>query len=100
MSRLLRVYEDKPQGFCLPTLEQLMRDWNGGSYLVMKTTPIVPIGRLLMDIGLKYNSSRVLKCIATWGAGITEPGDPYLISLPDIYSNVSVCLLVQNRQPQ
>ena len=28
--------------------------------------------------------------IATEGAGSTEPGDPYLSRLPDIFSNVSV----------
>ena len=37
--------------FCLATLENLMKDWPGGSYLVMKITPRVPGGRPLMDIG-------------------------------------------------
>ena len=28
------------KGFCLDTLEKLMKDWTGGSYLVMKSTKI------------------------------------------------------------
>ena len=27
------------KGFCLDTLEKLMKDWPGGSYLVLKSTP-------------------------------------------------------------
>ena len=38
------------RGFCLATLEKLMKDWPGGSYLVMNTTPSVPGGRSLLAI--------------------------------------------------
>ena len=37
--------------FCLATLENLIKDWPGGSYLVMKSTPKVPGGRPLLDNG-------------------------------------------------
>ena len=30
------------KGFCLATLEKLMKDWPGGSYLLLKSTPIFP----------------------------------------------------------
>ena len=30
------------KGFCLSTLEKLMKDWPGGSYLVLKSTPRFP----------------------------------------------------------
>ena len=30
------------KGFCLATLEKLMKYWPGESYLVMKSNPIVP----------------------------------------------------------
>ena len=83
------------KGFCLNTLGQLMRDWLGGSYLVMNSTPRFICGIPLLDIGYKYNSWKVLGFIATEGAGITEPGDPYLYCLPDIYSNISVCPVVR-----
>ena len=30
------------KGFCLATFEKLIKGWPGGSYLVMKSTPIFP----------------------------------------------------------
>ena len=59
----------------------------------MNSTSIVPGGIKLMAIGYKYNSRKVLGFIATEGDGSTEPGDPYLSSFPDIYSNFSVILV-------
>ena len=56
----------------------------------MKINPRVPGCRPLLDIGSKYNYRKVIGYIATEGAVITEPGDPYLSHLPSIYSNVSV----------
>ena len=78
------------KGFCLATLEKLMEYWPGGSYLVMKITPIVPGGRPLIAIGYKYNPRNFLGFIATEGARCTKPGDSYLSRFPDIYYNVSV----------
>ena len=78
------------KGFCLATLEKLTKDWTGGSYIVLRSTPRFPSEIPLLDIGYKYNSRKVLGFIATEGAGSTEPGDPYLSCFPDIYSNVSV----------
>ena len=77
------------KGFCLVTLEELMKYWPGGSYLVMKSTPKAPSGIPLMAIGYKYNSRNVLGFIAAEGGVSTEPGDPYLSHFPDINSNVS-----------
>ena len=77
-------------GCYLATLEKLIKDWPGGSYLVLKSTPRFPGESPLLAIGYKYNSRKVLGFIATEGAGSTEPGDPYLSRFPDIYSNVSV----------
>ena len=78
------------KGFCLAILENLKKYWPGGSYLVMKSNPIVPGGRPLLAIGYKYNYRKVLGFIATEGAGSTALDDPYLSRFPDIYSNVSV----------
>ena len=58
------------KGFCLATLEKLMKDFPGGSYLVMKSTPRVPGGIPLISIGYKYNFSRVIGFIATEGDGV------------------------------
>ena len=76
------------KGFCLATLEKLMKYWPGGSYLVLKSTPRFPGESLLLAIGYKYNSRKVLVFIATEGAGSTEPGDTYLSHFPDIKLNV------------
>ena len=76
--------------FCLATLYFLMKYWPGGSYLVMRVIPRVTGGRPLLDIGYKYNYRKVLGFIVAEGDGSTEPGDPHLSHLSDIYSNVSV----------
>ena len=57
------------KGFFLATLEKLMKDWPGLSYLVIKNTPRVTGGRPLMNIGYKYNYRKVLGFIYTEGAG-------------------------------
>ena len=71
-----------------------MKDWPGGSYLVVKITPRVLGDIPLMAIGYKYNSRKVLGFIYTEGYGITEPGDPCLSCLPDMFSNVYFSLLL------
>ena len=72
-----------------------MKDWPGGSYLFLKSTPRFPGERPLLAIRYKYNYGKVLGFIATEGAGSTEPGDPYLSRFPEIYSNVSVRSVVR-----
>ena len=78
------------KGFCIATLENLMKNCPEGSYIVMNSTPIVPGGRPLLDIGYKYNPRKVPGFITNEGFGITEPGDPRLSRFPDIYSIFSV----------
>ena len=82
------------KGFCLATLGKLIKDWPGGSYLVLKSTPRFPGDIPLLYIGYKYNYSKVLGFISTEGYRSTKPGDIYLPHFPDIYSNVSVRLVV------
>ena len=67
-----------------------MKDCPGGSYLVINSTPRVPGVKPLTFIGYKYSYRKVLRFIATEGAGSTELGDTYLSRFPDIYSNISV----------
>ena len=57
----------------------------------MKSNPRAPGEILLLAIGYKSISRKILEFIATEGDGINEPGDTYLPRFPDIYSNVSVC---------
>ena len=60
----------------------------------MKITPRVLGDIPLMDIGYNYNSRKVLGFISTEGYGSTEPGDPSLSCLPDMFSNVYFSLLL------
>ena len=39
--------------FCSATLEKLMKDWLGGSYLILKSTPRFPVKIPLLAIGYK-----------------------------------------------
>ena len=78
------------KGFCLATLEMLIKYRLVGSYLVIMSTPRVPGGKPLLAIGYKYNYRMVLVFIATEGDGSTEPGDTYLSCFPYIYSNVYI----------
>ena len=41
------------KGFCLDTLEKLMKDWPGGSYIFLKRTQRFPGERTLLAIGYK-----------------------------------------------
>ena len=38
------------KGFCLATIEKFTKYWPGGSYLFLKSNPIVPGDRPLMTI--------------------------------------------------
>ena len=67
-----------------------MKEWPGGSYLVMKSAPRVTVDIPIIAIGYKYNYRKVLEFISTEGGGSTEPGYPYLSRFPDNYSNVSI----------
>ena len=71
-----------------------MKEWPVGSYLVLNSNPRVPGDRPLILIVYTYIYRKVLQFIASEGSGSTEPGDPFLSHLPDIYSNVSVFPIV------
>ena len=53
------------KGLCKDTVENLTKDWMGGSYLVLNTHSMVPGDRILIAIGYKYNTRKVLSFIAT-----------------------------------
>ena len=80
-----RLVKTSRRGFCIATLEKLMKYWPGGLYLVLKIPPRVPGDRPLLDIGYKYNYSKILGFIATEWSGSTEPGNPYLSPFPEIF---------------
>ena len=57
--------------FCKDNIENLINYWQRGSYLVLKSKPMVPGDRQLIAIGYNYNSQKILSLVATEGAGIT-----------------------------
>ena len=61
----MRAGEDKPQGILFSYVRKVDEGLSGGSYLAMKSTPIVTGERPLLAIGYKYNSRKVLGFIAT-----------------------------------
>ena len=53
------------KGFCKETIEKLTKNWPGGSYLVLRSKPMVSGGRPLIAIGYQYNARKVLSFIVT-----------------------------------
>ena len=101
-AELIGMVKTNTKGFCKETIENLTKDWPGGSYLVLRRKPMVPKVRLLIAIGYKYNARKVLSFIAADNAGSTKTGIPYLSKYPDQFTNVSIrpvaCPVVMSKQ--
>ena len=69
------------KGFFKETIEKLTKYWPGGSYLLLRSKPMVPGGSLSVSIGYKYNVQKVLYFIFTDNSGITKTGIPYYLSI-------------------
>ena len=70
-------------------LEELMKDWPGGTWVVMEgVTEKEDVA--LVCIGYKYNKKKVLTFVCSKGAGSTEAGKPYEAKFPDRFGNVCV----------
>ena len=76
--------------FYIAMFKRLIKEWPGGSNIVMKITPIVTSERSLMTIGYKYNSWKVLGFFSTKGDQSNNPGKTYLFNLPENYSCFSI----------
>ena len=76
--------------FFKDTIEGLTNNRPGGSYIVLRSNPMVPGERPVLAIGYKYNSQKVVSFFATAGAGRTTLGIPHLLKYPDQFSNVSI----------
>ena len=71
-------------------IEELTKDWPGGSYLMLRSKPVVPGDRPLISIGYKYNVWNVLFLIVTDNTGRTKAGIPYLYKYTDQFTNVTI----------
>ena len=77
-AKLIGMVKIDTKGFCKDTIDMLKNDWPGGSYLVLRSKPMVPSERPLISISYKYNSRKVISFIVTDNAGSTKTGIPYL----------------------
>ena len=77
-AEFIGVVNTNTKGLCKETIEKLTKDWPGGSYLVLRSKPMVPGYRPLISIGYKYNMRKILYFIVTDNSGITQTGPPYL----------------------
>ena len=89
-AELIGMVKTNTKGFCKEIIEKLTKNWPGGSYLVLRSKPMVPGGRPLIAIGYKYNARKVLSFIVTDSAGSTKNGVPYLSKYHDQFTNVSI----------
>ena len=87
---MIGVVKINTKVFCKNTIEKLTKDWPGGSYLVLKSKPMVPGGGPLISIGYKYNAWKVIPFIVTADAGRTKSVITYLSKYPDPFSNVPI----------
>ena len=47
-AELIGMVKTNTKGFCKETIENLTKDWTGGSYLVFRSKPMVPVDRTLI----------------------------------------------------
>ena len=89
-AELIVMVKTNTKGLCKETIENLTKDWTGGSYLVLRIKPMVPGDRPLIAIGYKYNAQKVLYFIVTDNAGSTLASLPYLSKYPEQFTNVAI----------
>ena len=77
-------------GFCKDNIEKLTNDFPEGSYLVLRSKPMVPGDRPLIAIDYKYNARKVLSFIVTDNKGRTKTGINYLSKYTDQFTNVAI----------
>ena len=89
-AELIGLVKTNTKGLCKDIIENLTKDWPGGSYLVLRRNHMVPGVRPLIDIGYKYNVQKFLSFIVTYNARSTNNGIPYLSKYPDQFNNVVI----------
>ena len=89
-AELIGMVKKNTKGFCKETTEKLTRDWPGGSYLVLRSKPMIPGGWTFIAIGYKYNARKVLYFIVTDNEGSTNTGITYLSKYPDQFTNIAI----------
>ena len=76
---LIGIVKTNTQVFCKDTIGDLTKDWPVCSYLLLRSKPRVPRGRLLIFIVSKYNVQKVLYYIVIEKIWSTQAGLPLFI---------------------
>ena len=64
-AELVGMVNTNTKGLCKEKIDNLTKDWPGGSYLVLMRKPMVPGDRPLIAVGYKYNERKVVSFIVT-----------------------------------
>ena len=64
---------------CKDNIENLTKDFTGGSYLVLRSNPMVSGGRPLIDIGYNYNTWKFSSFIVKVDTVRTNADIPFFI---------------------
>ena len=89
-AELIGMVKKNTKGLCKDNIENIKNDWPEGSHLVFRSKPTIPGGRLLLDIGNKYNEWKVLSFIVTDNKVITNAVLTYLSKYTDQFNNVAI----------
>ena len=89
-AELIVMVKTNTKGFCKDAIDKLTKYWPVGSYLMLRSKPMVPGDRTLIAIGYKYNAWKVLSFIVIDNAGTTETDIKYLSKYPDQFTNVAI----------
>ena len=83
--KLIGMVRTNNEAFFRANIENLTRDWTGGSYLVLSLKTMVPRFRPQISLGCKYNTRKILSFVVTNNTGSTQAGPPYYQ-----FSNVAI----------
>ena len=90
---LMGMVKTNTKGFFKATIEGSMKDWPGGSYIVLRSKPMVTGETPLLAISYKYNSGKVISFVATAGAGSNALSITYLSKYLDQFLMSQFALL-------
>ena len=76
--------------FCKDTINNMKKDWTGGSRLLLKILYMIPEDRPLVAIGYRYDTQKFLSFINAEYEGSTKAGITYLSNHPYLFANVAI----------
>ena len=81
-AEFIGMVNNNNKGLCKDTIGELKNDCTGGSYLLLRSKPMVPGGRPPISIVYKYNTRKVPYFTVTDNTGSTQAVLPYLFEYP------------------